>query len=625
MAAAQLIQSTIDLLRPHAPFDHMEAEALRFLAGRVKLAYYARGAKVLGPASGIVDRLYIVKQGVVRGKPSAEMQADTLVDIVLGPGECFPIGALIGRRATAYDYAAESDAFLFELADADFRALLDRSPAFQRFANEYLAALVDQSHRALRSQVADTVSDEGRMLAPLRQLVRKTPVSCGPATPIRDVLVKMRDSGVGSMIVVDEERVPVGVFTQPDVLERVALGGADLAAPISSVMTPEPVVIAADAPVYEAALAMARHGIRHIVLVDDGRLFGVVSERDLFALQRASLRRAGERIRGADNFDALTEAASDVRVLAKSLLVHGMGAEQLTQVVTALNDTLTQRVIDIAARHHGVAGQWCWIALGSEGRMEQTLATDQDNAIILGEGTPDKAVFLAFADEVNRALDAAGFPLCKGDIMARNPRWCLTLAEWQAVFVDWVRNPDPDALLHAAIFFDLRAIAGEPQLAGTLRDWLLERTAASPAFLRAMAANALQARPPIGLLRDFVPDDESAHPGTIDLKKYGVRPVVDAARVWALARKLPQTGTAERLRASVRAGILPEGEAAGVIEALHFIQALRLRHQHLERPVPGAENRIHPDALNPLDRRILKESLRQIVKLQERLKLDYQL
>jgi CBS domain-containing protein len=337
------------------------------------------------------------------------------------------------------------------------------------------------------------------------------------------------------------------------------------------------------------------------------------------------LRRAGERIRGADGFDALTEAAADVRVLAKSLLVHGMGAEQLTQVVTALNDTLTRRVMDIAARHHGVAGRWCWIALGSAGRMEQTLATDQDNALILDDGAPAKARFIAFADEANQALDAAGFPLCKGEIMARNPRWCLTLAEWQAVFADWVRNPDPDALLHAAIFFDLRAVAGDSQLAGTLRDWLMERTASSPAFLRALAQNALQARPPIGLLRDFVTDEDSAYPGTIDLKKYGVRPLVDAARVWALALKLPQAGTAERLRTAARAGTLPESEAAAVIEALHFVQTQRLRHQHLERPAPGVENRINPDALNSLDRGILKKSLRHVAKLQERLKLDYQL
>jgi CBS domain-containing protein len=295
---------------------------------------------------------------------------------------------------------------------------------------------------------------------------------------------------------------------------------------------------------------MARHGIRHIVLVEDGRLTGVVSERDLFALQRVSLRRAAERIRGAESIEMLAGAAGDVRALARSLLVQGMGAEQLTQVVSALNDSLTQRVLEIVGRRHALDGRWCWIALGSEGRMEQTLATDQDNALILepGTGAGARSASLAFADEANRALDACGFPLCKGEIMARNPRWCLTLDEWRATFADWIRNAIPQALLNAAIFFDLRPLAGEGRLAGQLRDALLQQAAGSPAFLRAMAENALQAKPPIGLLRDFITDDSEAFPGTLDLKKLGVRPLVDAARVWALGHRLAplRSGCAQR-------------------------------------------------------------------------------
>jgi CBS domain-containing protein len=180
-------------------------------------------------------------------------------------------------------------------------------------------------------------------------------------------------------------------------------------------------------------------------------------------------------------------------------------------------------------------------------------------------------------------------------------------------------------LLNAAIFFDLRALAGEAQLAGQLRDGMLAQTAGNPAFLRAMASNALQVRPPVGLLRDFVTDDSKEFPNTIDLKKLGVRPYVDAARVWALAHRLAGTGTAERLRGAAKAGALPEQEAADGCAAFHFIQALRLRHQHLEHPAPGGENRIDPDALNALDRRLLKETFRQTSKLQERLRLDYQL
>jgi CBS domain-containing protein len=294
-----------------------------------------------------------------------------------------------------------------------------------------------------------------------------------------------------------------------------------------------------------------------------------------------------------------------------------------------LNDSLTRRLIELAARRHAPAGRWCWLALGSEGRLEQTLATDQDNALVFadeGEAAARRAELLAFADEVNRGLEACGFPLCKGDIMARNPRWCLALAEWRGVFAAWIREPDPKALLNAAIFFDFRPIAGESALAGALRETVLGQARASTAFLRAMAANALQVEPPLGLVRDFVVDAASDFPGTLDLKMVGARPLVDAARVWALSRGVAATGTAARLRAAAGEGALPQEEAAAGAGAFHYIQGLRLKRQYLEgRLKPGAENRIDPFQLNDVDRRILKAAFRQAALLQGRLRLDYQL
>jgi CBS domain-containing protein len=198
---------------------------------------------------------------------------------------------------------------------------------------------------------------------------------------------------------------------------------------------------------------MARGGMRHVVVTRGGRLAGVVSERDLFALTRASLTRTSGRIRAARDTAALAAAAADVRGLARQWLAHGVGAEQLTAMASALNDALSRRLIELAAERHAPPAAWCWLALGSEGRGEQTFVTDQDNALIVesrGEA------FLAFADEVNRGLEVCGFPLCKGGIMARNPRWCLDAREWRALFDGWIRNPQPEALLNAAIFFDLR-------------------------------------------------------------------------------------------------------------------------------------------------------------------------
>jgi CBS domain-containing protein len=376
-----------------------------------------------------------------------------------------------------------------------------------------------------------------------------------------------------------------------------AAGGAPLDAPIGGFMTRSPVALEEDATLADAALAMARHGIRHVVVTRDGRLAGVVSERDLFALQRVGIARIAERVRGAQSVAALAEAAGEVRGLAERLLAQGVGAERLTAMVSALNDGLSARVIALLAPKHSLPGAWCWLALGSEGRMEQTQVSDQDNALIV-DG--DKAAFLPFADEVNRALDAIGFPLCKGDVMARNPRWCLTLGEWQARFAAWIDEPQAEALLNAAIFFDFRPLAGAAHLAGELRDAVLPRARANRTFCRALAEGALQARPPLGLLHDFAAEE-------LDLKGLGARVFVDSARVLALAAGSPATGTAARLRGA--------GEAAAV-EAFHFMQTLRLR---------ARANRVRVAALSDIERRVLKEAFRQAARLQDRLRLDFAL
>jgi CBS domain-containing protein len=632
-AANPLLQSTMDALAAHVPFDALEPAALRRLAGALRLAYYAAGQVLLSPDSGVADRLYIVKQGQIRGGPDAGVEQ--AADVVLGAGECFPIGSLVGRRATAYTYRAVRDSFCWELPAAEFHALLEQSARWRTFCMDYLADLVTQSQRARLAAAVTTLGEGVGMLAPLRSAVTRAPVSCGPDTPVGEVVRRMHADRIGSMVVVDAAQVPIGIFTTPDVLGRVTLPQVAMDTPIGRLMTPDPVRLEEEAPLVEAALAMARGGIRHMVVTRDGRLSGVISERDLFALQRASLRRATERVRAARSVAELAESAGEVRLIARHLLAQGVDAEHVTQMTSALNDGLSQRLLELAAGRHALAAdprlRWCWLALGSEGRLEQTLATDQDNALIFaveggeaGAVAAARAALLAFAAEVNEGLAACGFPLCVGDIMARNPRWCLTLEEWRAVFDNWIRNSNPQALLNAAIFFDFRPIAGDPSLAGLLREAVLAQTRGNPAFGRMMMENASRVRPPLGLLDGFVADRDGKFPGTLDLKSVGARPFVDAARVLALAHALPATGTAARLRAAAEAGALPREEAVAAVDSFHYIQGLRLRHQHLERDVPpGAENRIDPEKLNAVDRRILKAAFRQAALLQERVRMDF--
>ena len=226
---------------------------------------------------------------------------------------------------------------------------------------------------------------------------------------------------------------------------------------------------------------------------------------------------------------------------------------------------------------------------------------------------------------MNERLDACGFPLCKGGVMASNARWCLSLEAWQRMFLDWIEVSDPDALLGATIFFDLRPVYGSAALAERLREGLLAATVERPLFLHHMAANALRCRPPLGWIRDFAYDRSAEFPHTIDLKHSGSRLFVDAARVLSLANGIPHTSTAERLRALEDAIHFGPEPLAALVDAFHFLHLVRLRSQCSPRRAGAGTNRVDPADLNDLDRHILKEAFRQARKLQAVLMRRYDL
>ena len=632
-ATTLLVGASTDFLRNFSPFNRMEAEALAFLAERAVLAFHARGSEILTPESGVPTHFYIVQRGKIQARQAGQATVTEYTSLTLGAGECFPIGAISARRPSTNAYVAVEDSFCFQISADEFLHLMQISPVFHLFCTQYIASLLSQSRQQLQSSFAQRAAEQQTMTTSLSNLVSKAPVFVGPGVATRAALEKMVEAKVGCMAVAGDDEKPVGVLTQSDILKRIVLTGFDLARPIADVMTTPPHTLGGGATAYDAALEMATHGVRHIRVVDaEDRLKGVISERDLFALQRISLRQIRSGIESAADIEALQRASRDIRQLALNLLAQGIGAEQLTQFISALNDALTRRILELNLNRHDLYGvEYAWLAFGSEGRHEQTLSTDQDNGIVYllpewADKEPLKLRLLEFAKDVNNDLAACGFPLCTGNIMASNPELCLTVDEWREKFGSWIREPHPEALLNATIFFDFRVLYGDEKLAHNLRHWLLALTGGNPAFLKAMAANALDVAPPLGKIRDFVTDDDPKHPGSIDLKKFGARLFVDAARVLALRTGVEATSTVQRLRQGGSRIGMPAEELSAMADGFHFIQLLRLRHQHLDTDhgAPG-DNRVKPDNLNELDRRILKEAFRQARKIQLRLKLDYQI
>jgi len=332
------------------------------------------------------------------------------------------------------------------------------------------------------------------------------------------------------------------------------------------------------------------------------------------------------RIGAAAGVGQFAETARAIRALAADLLAHGLGARQVSELISHFNERLTERLLHMIAGELGLdLGHACWLAFGSEGRGEQTLVTDQDNGLVFESTQPqhERARWLELGRRVNEGLCACGFSECKGQVMAGNPRCCLTPAEWCGRFGDWIEHGSADDLLNACIYFDLRPIAGRTELAQPLRELVTRQARRVPRFLKQMAENALRNPAPLNW-RGAVETRKVGGRPMFDLKHHGTMLYVDAARLYALANGIAQTGTRRRFEAVAAQLAVPAHESEAWVEGFEFLQMLRLRaHAACGDDAAANPNAIDVSTLNDMDRRMLKESLRVAQRLQQRMELDY--
>ena len=631
-AVKQNIHGTLTFLLRYPPFNQMDAHHLAWMVEHCQLRFHEQGDSIIRPQDGVVQFFHIVKQGRVRGERLivGQQKPDTTFEI--STGECFPLAALIGDRATRTEHIAAEDTFCLSLPRSDFQHLLGLSPIFRDFALRGVSSLLDQVNQQAQRQAQETVGALYSLETSLADIAIRQPVVCPPDTPIQVAVKTMHEASVGSIAITGARAVPLGIFTLRDLRQLVAEGANDLQQPISSVMTPAPFSLPVSASAFDAAIAMTREHIGHICVVQGESLVGVVSERDLFALQRVDLVRLARAISNASGLPELLRLRADIHRLVDSMLAHGASASQLTHIITLLNDQTTCRVIELCIQQHGDPGiPFTWLCFGSEARGEQTLHTDQDNGILFHADNDAQAEqirrrLLPLARHINDMLAECGFTLCTGNIMASNPELCLSQHEWRRRFTQCIRSATPENLLASSIFFDLRVVWGAKQGASELFDRVLQMVADTPSFQRMLARNALGNRPPLGLFRKIVVSGSGQDKHTVDLKIQGLAPFVDGARILALANGIKASGTVQRLEQLKQGGLIDALDADAYEEAYQFIQLLRMQqHQKQEQQQRPFSNRVSPEKLNQLDQRILRESFRQAQRLQSSLSMRYQL
>lgn len=630
-ALPQNTRSIMAFLREHAPFSSMSDAHLALFAEHASLRFFADGDTVILPDDEPVRTFNVVKQGRIQGERTSIRTGEPETTFEISQGECFPLAALIAERPTQTLHRASGDTFVLTLEHGHFVTLFSESETFRDFCLRGVSSLLDQVNQRIQSGAMASLGSSNSLDTPLERYALRNPIVCSPDLPVRKAVARMHDNSVGSIIITDEQRHPKGIFTLRDLRSLVADEHATLDAPIGQVMTGNPHRLPATADAFEAAMLMAEHHFAHICVVDEDEcLIGVVSERDLFALQRVDLVHLARAIGTAAQLQTLIALRTDVSRLVDAMLAHGADSGQVVKIITTLNDITVRRVLELNLKRNDPGIPFTWLTFGSEGRQEQTLLTDQDNGILFT--TPDgmtahqvREKLLPFAQTVNQELAKCGFTWCKGNIMASNPKLCLSIEEWDDWFLKFIDASTPQNLVYSSIFLDMRAVFGPTEPLRDLLDLVLTRIRKNALFQKMLAGNALQRRPPLNIFRGFryAPDGDRH---SLDLKRQGLAPFVESVRVFALANGVATANTLERMTELAKKGIFDEKDANAWQEGYSLIQAIRMR-AHQEQLQQGEElsNYINPDNLNPLDRRILRESFRQAQRLQQKLEVTYQL
>lgn len=626
-------QAILHFLQQYPPFNQMDMGHLVMLIEMAWLRFYAKDSQITGPNDEAEQYWFLIRQGLVQGERPNPKLPDKIERFLLTQGDSFPIAAILSQRSTQTTYTAHEDCFCLVLSASDFIKLLRVSEPLRSYAIQGVSSLFAELQQQAQARASAHLGANYSLHDALRSLVVRSPISCSADQKLLQVIQKMQQHQIGSMVIIDQNQFPIGIFTLRDLRRALSADPENLYAPIGELMIPHPLTLEPDASAFDAALLMAQHHIGHLCIVENDQLVGVVSERDLFSLQRVDLVHLSRALRQAQSIQILQQLRTDIHQLVDSMLAHGADANQITQVLTQLNDHTTARVIELVLRQQGNPGiQFNWLSFGSEARGEQALLTDQDNGILFIADSPEQAEIyrqqlLPIAQAVNHALDACGLRLCQGNIMASNPKLCLSLEEWQSRFDEILATPDPKHLLQASVFFDIRSVWGEDLGFDTMHQALLAKTQKNARFLRRLAKAALNYPSAPTQLRRWIAKTVGASSGAqLELKRHGLGPFVDAARVLALSAQIKHASTQERLTQLAKKGIISSKDAEVWSDAYRYLQLLRLQlHQRQEKNHLPLSNTLKLDELNQLHSRMLRESLRQVRYIQAFITYRYRL
>lgn len=613
-------------LAQHPPFNRLSESQLEFAGNNIYIAFSKSGNKLNLNAS--VEDAQSAGMLIVRsGSLEIRDRLGVLVDR-LSSGDYLVPETLLDDDGYTADVIVLEDCLYYELGIDAFLSLAatnkeiaatrkaGRDAAAQPFDRDASAEQSGQGHAVKKALLPQLVKDS--MSCPI--------VSARPDTSIREAAQLMKQHNISSLLIKDDIAL-LGVITDRDFRIRVLAEGVADNVPVSEVMSCDPMTISADSQLHDAQLKMMAEDIRHLPVMNDQKLVGMISQTDILRANNVEPASLNHAITRATNVDELSKVADEIPALIVKLVARDTRAVEVGKILTTLTDGVTRQLIKLAEYKCGTPPvNYAWLAFGSQARQELALGSDQDNALLLPDhiSADDAAYFNGFAEFVNDGLDRCGMPFCPGNIMAKNAKWRMSLREWIRTFSGWIEVPSPKAVMHSSIFFDMRHIYGNAELVTALQDNVLKRAENNTIFQAMMCDNALLHSPPLGFFKTFVLETDGDHNKILDLKKRGTIPIVDIARNYALSVGINALNTIDRLHAIQQAGAMSMEMSFSLIDAHEFIAGLRLESQSKQYTSgSNVDNTLDPTALSPLVRHQLKDAFNVVRDAQAAMKARF--
>ncbi|MFD0862480.1 DUF294 nucleotidyltransferase-like domain-containing protein [Sungkyunkwania multivorans] len=549
-----------DFLKDFPPFDSLSRKDLYPIAKEVQVIYVEKGQTIFSEGDAPHDMFYVVHKGaVVLKKTTGE---DTNAIDKCDEGDIFGLRPLVAKEHYMMHSMAEEESILYGIPIATFRPLAEKNIAVGYFLVESFASNTrnpySKEHRGKlysdELSATDSYSDLFE-IQPARYV--KNPVTCSEGTTIKEAAIIMRNRQLGSIVVVAQNR-PIGIVTDKDLRAKVATGEVPITDSVSEIMSAPVICYKKGITIAQAQMAMMKHKIRRLCITKDGtphsKLIGILSDHDILVAKGSNPAALLKAVMWAKSTKELKKVRGKIMVLLKGYMEQNIPLVHVSRIITELNDATIKSVVALSLNKmpSDPPVNFAWISLGSQGRKEQLLHTDQDNAIVFGDVDEEqlattKAYFESLAQKINRRLHKIGFEYCPAEMMASNPKWCLPLSDWKAQFSQWISKPGDEGILLSSIFFDFDISYGDITLTRQLGNVIHEQIKKHPIFLKMLAKSALRNPSPLGFFRQFLLEPDGEYKDTFDLKARALMPITDAGRVLILSHDVEHiNNTAER-------------------------------------------------------------------------------